>query len=169
MNQDELILAELRKISAWTESQRKNTKRTFIVVAILIPSLLILAIVFTEKAEKDLQSKTDAILKPASPRWYQVTEKVQAGDFEEAIRLGEQIIIKTPLYPRAHEELADAYLAAGRLEKAREQYAETFRLFPSEQNRNSLAAINRRIASETKTQGGPAKPNQPSSGAAKEH
>jgi hypothetical protein len=38
-------------------------------------------------------------------------------------------------------------LAAGNPEKARQHYAEAFRLFPSEENEKSLAAIERRTES----------------------
>jgi len=40
--------------------------------------------------------------------------------------------------------LAGAYLAAGKIEKAREHYAEAFRLFPSEENEKLLIAIEKR-------------------------
>jgi len=41
--------------------------------------------------------------------------------------------------------LAAAYLAAGKIEKAREHYAQAFHLFPSEENEKVLVAIDRRI------------------------
>ena len=86
MNDNEAIFAELRKISAWTDLQRKMTK------------------------------------------W--------------------SLILKTPQYPEAHRRLAGAYLAAGKVEKASEHYAEAFRLFPSEENEKLLMAIERRSKAE---------------------
>jgi hypothetical protein len=41
--------------------------------------------------------------------------------------------------------LTGAYLAAGNLERAREHYAEVFRLFSSEENEKLLSAIEKRI------------------------
>ena len=69
---------------------------------------------------------------------------VRAGDFEKAISIGEELILKTPQYPEAHQRLARAYLASGNIEKAKEHYAEAFRLFPSEENERLLAAIEKR-------------------------
>jgi tetratricopeptide (TPR) repeat protein len=59
------------------------------------------------------------------------------GDFDKALGIGEELILKTPQSPDAHKRLAAAYLAAGKLDKAREHYAETVRLFPSERKRKA--------------------------------
>ena len=69
--------------------------------------------------------------------------------------------MKTPLYPEAHRRLAGAYLAAGDIEKARQHYAEAFRLFPSEENEKLLAAIDRRIKAENLQPDGAANGSQP--------
>lgn len=73
---------------------------------------------------------------------------IRLGDFEKAIAIGEELILKTPQYPEAHERLARAYLAAGNLEKAKEHYAEAFRLFSSEENEKLLSAIEKRVKAD---------------------
>jgi tetratricopeptide (TPR) repeat protein len=85
---------------------------------------------------------------PHQSDWYDVERNVRLGDFEKAIALGEELIAKTPQYSEAHQRLAGAYLAAGNIEKAKEHYAEAFRLFPSEENEKLLSAIEKRIKPE---------------------
>jgi len=79
------------------------------------------------------------------PDWFDVDHNVRSGAFDKAIQIGEELIQKTPQHPEAHRRLAASYLAAGKIEKAKEHYAEAFRLFPSEENEQSLRAINKRI------------------------
>jgi Flp pilus assembly protein TadD len=97
-----------------------------------------------------MQQRFRATSEEANPQpdWSEVERTLRGGDFDKAIALGEELIQKTPLYPEAHERLAGAYLAAGRLEKAREHYAEAFRLFPSEENHRRLSAIETRSNAE---------------------
>jgi len=145
MNDTELILAELRKISAWVDFQRKWTKGSLIVAAVFAAVMILTGIVASVVADHEIKAN------PAlgeKPDWYQVDQDVRTGDFDEAIKIGEALMQKTPQYPEAHHRLAGAYLAAGQIEKAREQYAEAFRLFPSEENEKLLAAIDKRIQSE---------------------
>jgi len=73
---------------------------------------------------------------------------VRSGEFDKAIAIGEELLLKTPQYPEAHKRLAGAYLAVGNLEKAREHYAEAFRLFPSEENEKLLLALDKRSTTE---------------------
>jgi tetratricopeptide (TPR) repeat protein len=86
---------------------------------------------------------------------------VHRGDFDKAIQIGERLISKTPAYPEAHRRLAGAYLAAGKLEKAREHFAEAVRLFPSDENEKLLTAMDRRIKSESPKPAGAANSSQP--------
>jgi tetratricopeptide (TPR) repeat protein len=141
---DELVLAELRKISAWADLQRRITKWSFIFLAVFIPALI--AFVFL------MEQRVKSSLEDAPPRqkmdWYEVDQNVRQGDFDKALAIGEELIIKTPLYPEAHQRLGGAYLAAGKLDKAREHYAEAFRLFPSEENEKLLNAIEKRSNAE---------------------
>jgi tetratricopeptide (TPR) repeat protein len=94
-----------------------------------------------------VSTKLESVGFEETPDWYDVDQSVRRGDFDKAIQIGEKLIVKTPLYPEAHRRLAGAYLAAGDLEKARQHYAEAFRLFPSDENEKSLAAIDRRLKS----------------------
>jgi tetratricopeptide (TPR) repeat protein len=144
INDTEEILAELRKISAWAGLQRKITKWSFIVLAVFIPALIAVGIWMQQRVQANLEGTAS----PQQPDWYDVDHNVRAGDFDKAIRIGEELILKTPQYPEAHQRLAGAYLASGNIEKAREHYAEAFRLFPSEENEKRLIAIDKRNKSD---------------------
>ena len=135
------ILAELRKISAWTDLQRRITKGSLICLAVLVPAAIGGFILF----DRQLETKGESSLAPQRSDWYDVDRAVRQGDLEKAIALGEELILKPPQYPEAHERLARAYLAAGNLDKAKEHYAEAFRLFPSEENEKRLSAIEKRV------------------------
>lgn len=148
MNDQELILAELRKISAWADFQRRSSKWSLVVLVVF----LLGAIMFGPRAVDfwfDQATKRE-------DRWYDVESNVELGDFDNAIRIGEEFVQKTPLHPEAHQRLAGAYLAAGKLPQAREHYAEAFRLFPSEQNEKLVRAIDKRIQAEISGPGDPA-------------
>ena len=82
--------------------------------------------------------------KAEKPTWSEVNWNIRRADFAEAIRIREELIQRTPQYPEGHHRLASAYLAAGKIEKARAHYAEAFRLFPSEENEKLLIAIDKR-------------------------
>jgi len=140
-----LILAELRKIAAWAEMQRKISKWMLIAMAIFIPVIVVIGVV----TERKVKTELDEIRTVERPDWYDVDRCMRLGEFDKAIRLGEELIARTPQYPEGHRRLATAYLAAGKLEKAREHYAEAFRLFPSDENQRVLAVIERRLRSST--------------------
>jgi thioredoxin-like negative regulator of GroEL len=140
MNDNEAVIAELRKISAWADMQRKVTRWSLIVVAVAVPVLVVLGVVL----EQLLKTKIDSLVPVEQSSWYDVDEKIRGGNFEDAIRMGEELIAKTPQYPEAHRRLAGAYLAAGKVEQARKHYAELFRLFPSEEYQKLLNAIEKR-------------------------
>src|SRR5260370_23404480 len=68
MNDNETILAELRKIGAWADMQRKITKWSFIVIAVIIPAMIVFGIVM----EKRLTTSVENISsheKPEKPAW----------------------------------------------------------------------------------------------------
>jgi tetratricopeptide (TPR) repeat protein len=138
------ILAELRKISAWADLQRKLTKWSLIFLAVFVPVAIGVFILL----DQHLKTSVEGTVAPQHSDWYDVDRNVRLGDFEKAISMGEELILKTPQHPEAHERLARAYLAAGNLEKAREHYAEAFRLFPSEENEKLLSAIEKRIKAD---------------------
>jgi|ERR1041385_8542948 tetratricopeptide (TPR) repeat protein len=144
MNDDDPILAELRKISAWADMQRKFTRWTLIFVAVFVAAGIVFGILMEHWEKKTLEE--------TNPRqqadWYDVDRNVRSGAFDKAIQVGEELIRKTPQYPEAHRRLAGAYLATGNIRKAREHYAEAYRLFPSEENEKQLFAIDKRIRAE---------------------
>ncbi len=140
MNNDEPILAELRKISAWADMQRKMTKWSLIFVAVFIPALIVFAVLM----EQRVKTKLEGVASEETSDWYDVDQCVRRGDFDKAIGIGEKLLLKTPQYPEAHRRLAGAYLAAGNVEQARKHYAEAFRLFPSEENEKLVVAIDKR-------------------------
>src|SRR5437899_3143573 len=131
MNDNETILAELRKIGAWADMQRKITKWAFIVIAVLIPVIIVLGIVMEERLTTSVEN-ISSHEKPEKPAWTDVDWNIRRADFAEAIRIGEELIQRTPQYPEGHHRLASAYLAAGKTKQAREHYAQAFHLFPSE-------------------------------------
>lgn len=138
-----LILTELRRIAAWADMQRKITKWMFIAMAVSVPVIIVFAVV----TERRTKTSLEEIRTLQRPDWYDVDRYVRFGEFDKAIRIGEELIARTPLYPEGHRRLAAAYLAAGKLEKAREHYAEAYRLFPSEENQRLLTVIERRLGS----------------------
>lgn len=145
MNNDESILAELRKITAWFDMQRKVTKWSLIVGAVFIPALVVFGILMEQRIKTELKGAASV----EKVDWYDVDQNVRRGNFDEAIEVGEKLMQKTPQYPEAHRRLAGAYLAAGNVEKARAHYAEAFRLFPSEENEKLLVAIEKRSKAGT--------------------
>jgi tetratricopeptide (TPR) repeat protein len=144
MNDNESILAELRRIAAWADMQRKMTKWSLIVVAIFIPAIIVFGVWMEHRSKTEIEDLGAA----GKPDWYDVDRNTRLGDFAKAIQAGEELTRKTPQHPEAHRRLAAVYLAAGRIDKAREHYAEAFRLFPSEENERLLVAIDKRIKAE---------------------
>lgn len=144
MNDNESILAELRRIGAWADMQRKITKWSFITMVIIIPAMIVFGIVIVKREAASMED-TSSPQKPEKPAWSDVDWKIRHADLDEAIRIGEELIQKTPQYPEGHQRLALAYLAAGKTEQARQHYAQAFQLFPSEENEKLLIAINKRI------------------------
>jgi tetratricopeptide (TPR) repeat protein len=160
MNDNEKILAELQKLGAWADLQRRITKWSFIVMAILIPALIVFGIMMGKRFQTSMEEVSSGE-KPEKPDWGEVDWKTRHGNFDEAIRVGEELIQGMPQYPEGHHRLASAYLAAGKIEQAREHYAQAFRLFPSEENEKLLIAIDRRIKEGNLEPGGAASGKQP--------
>jgi len=82
MNNDEPILIELRKISAWADMQRKMTKWSLIFIAVFIPALIILGVVM----ERRVNTKLESVVSEETPDWYDVDQSVSRGDFNKAYR-----------------------------------------------------------------------------------
>jgi cytochrome c-type biogenesis protein CcmH/NrfG len=160
MNDNESILAELRRIGAWADMQRRITKWSLIAVAVLVPALIVFGIVMENRFSASME-EAHSPEKAAKPSWNDVDWNIRRADPDEAIRIGEGLIQKMPQYPEGHLRLASAYLAAGRAEKAREHYAEAFRLLPTEENGKLLAAIDRRIKEGNPQPDGAAPRSQP--------
>jgi tetratricopeptide (TPR) repeat protein len=159
MNSDEAILQELRKLSAYADMQRKITKWSFIFIGIFISALIIFGIVMESRLNKSEEDIAPSQKKESST-WTDVDWRIRRGEPAEAIRIGEALIQDAPLYPDGHRLLASAYLAAGKVEQAREHYTQAFQLFPSDENGKLLAAITRRIETDPKP-GGLANRSQP--------
>lgn len=156
MNNDEQILTELRKISAWADMQRKMTKWSLIFVAVFIPVLIVFAVLMDRRLDAELEAVTSG----ETLDWYDVDQNVGRGDFDKAIQLGEKPIQKTPQYPEAHRRLAGAHLAAGNVEEAKKHFEEAFRLFPSEENEKLVVAIGKRNEAGNPPPGGPTNGSQ---------
>jgi tetratricopeptide (TPR) repeat protein len=157
MNHDEAILAELRKIAAWADMQRRVTRWSLAIGAVFILAMIVFAIVTVKRAESQMEGGIRDYTK--TEYWSNVDGNVVDGNFDDAIRIGEKLIRTTPEDPNKHRQLAFAYLAAGKMEQAKEHYAEAFRLFPSEENEKSLNAITKRIERDS-TRATRSKPTQ---------
>ena len=144
-NDNEAVLVELRRISAWADVQRKTTRGSLIFAAVFIPALIVFGILLERQVSS---TNVESTTPPEKPGWYDMDRNVRSGEFDKAIAIGEELLLKTPQYPEAHKRLAGAYLAVGNLEKAREHYAEAFRLFPSEENEKLLLALDKRSTTE---------------------
>ena len=144
MNDNEQILAELRKISAWADMQRKITKWSLIFLAVYLLGAGVFAVVMVRREK----AKREAVAAAKKPDWDDVDRNIRLCNFAEAIRIGEELIQKTPQNPRGHSQLAWAYVAAGKIKEARAQYAEAVRLFPWEEYEKLLVAIDKRITTE---------------------
>lgn len=142
MNDTEHILAELKKQTALAESARKTNKWSLVFLAIFLFALPVIVYLFGP-GQRGRGAPEQAL------NWYDVKHSAMRLDFDKAIQIGEKLILKTPQYPEAHRQLADAYLAAGDANKAGQHYAEAFRLFPSRENGELVAAIEERIKSGT--------------------
>jgi tetratricopeptide (TPR) repeat protein len=160
MNDDELILAELRKIGAWADMQRRITKWSFIVLAVLVPGMIIFGVIMEHRFKTSLEDIASP-QKIEKPSWNDVDWNVRRANLDEAIRIGEELIKKMPVYAEGHYRLAAAYLAAGKTEQAREHYAQAFHLFPSEENGKSVVAIEKRIKESNPQPVGAATRSQP--------
>src|SRR5258706_13559963 len=114
-NDDETILAELRRISAWADMQRRITKWSFIFIAALIPAMIVFGIVMEKRFATSVEN-VSSHEKPDRPAWSDVDWNIRHGDLDEAIKIGEELILRTPHYPDGHQRLASAYLVAGKIE-----------------------------------------------------
>jgi tetratricopeptide (TPR) repeat protein len=144
MNDDESILAELRKISAWADMQRKITKWWFIAVAILVPAMIAFAIIMENRLNTGLEH-VQSPKKAEDLTWYDVDSNIRHAKLDEAIRIGEELMARMPYYVEGHQRLASAYLAAGKINQAKEHYEQAYRLFPSQENEKLLIAMEKRI------------------------
>ena len=142
MNDNVEILVELRKISAWADRQRKMSKRSLIFLAIFFPFVIVIPLVIEHQAQKSIEK----ISAPEKHVWCDVEGNIRRCNLAKAIQIGEELIQKTPQYPKGHEHLAAAYLAAGKIKEAQAHYAEAARLFPCEEYEKDLIAINKRLA-----------------------
>jgi tetratricopeptide (TPR) repeat protein len=146
VNDNDAVLAELKKISAWADMQRKTTKWSLIFVAVFLPLMIVFSFVMDNRMKSSLQDLRNP---PEELTWYDVDRNVCLGDLNKAVELGEKLIEKTPLYPDGHRRLAAAYLAAGQIEKAKQHYQEAHRLFPSKENQAALEAVEQRIKEQS--------------------
>ena len=123
--------------------QRKMTKWSLIFVAVFIPAIIIMALSLEHRLKKTLEDTQRPHV--AVSTWIDVDRNIRIGDFDKAILLGEELILKAPQNPIGHQKLAEAYLAEGIVEKALVHYEESYRLFPSTSNEELVAAIHKRI------------------------
>lgn len=139
MNKDDQLLAEVRKISAYAEMQKKVTKWSLIIVSILVPIIIVVGFVTDRAFKKKIETITTTAIEPKD--WYDVDRLTRRGDITQAIHVAEAMIQKMPRYTSGHEKLGPLYLIDGDIPKSLKHFKEAFRLFPSEQNRKNLEAV----------------------------
>lgn len=151
MENDEAVLAELKKMSAWADTQRKLARGSLIFLGAFVPIMVLLA-AFLERRVADRIREIDTMPTGVVPEraasWYDVDQSVRQGDVGAALRTAQALLAKTPNSPEAHRRLAGVHLAAGDIEKAQKHYSEAFRLFPSEEHQKLLQAAEMRIWEE---------------------
>ena len=111
MNDNEAILVELRKISAWAELQRKMSRWALNFCCDLF------SVIDPFQLCDDHEIKT-TIAQVDAASWYDADRNVRSGDYAKALQIGEDLIKKTAQDPDAHRRLANAYLAAGKIDKS---------------------------------------------------
>ena len=142
-NHENEMLSHIEKIAAWADTQRKMSKWAMIFVSIFVPAVVVLIVAVEWHSNRG----TETVKKPDS--WSYVSRAITEGDLEKAIRIGKDMIQKTPDYEYGHYRLAYIYLSAGNLEQSRHHFEEAYRIFPSEENKKCLDAINKRIEQDT--------------------
>lgn len=144
MNANEQILAELKRIAAWADMQRRLTKWSVVFVAIFIPAAIVFSVVMENRLKRSLENTRS----PQEHSWYDVDRNLRSGNIDNAVQIGQELIKKTPLSPDSHTRLANAYLTKGDLTNAVTHYREAVRLFPSKNNQELLTAATQRIEQE---------------------
>jgi len=141
---DDELLANVKKVAAWADMQRKMTKWSLLFVLLFIPAMVVFAVTMEHCSEK-----RKARIRASGESWSDVYGASCDGHVEKAIRIGASLIQKTPGYEAGHSRLAFLYLTAGDLTRAEHHFEEAHRLFPSHENRGNLEAVRRRIAQES--------------------
>ena len=59
MNDNESILAELRKIAAWADMQRKTTRWALIFAAVFFPAMVIFGVVMEHRMTKKIEDTAE--------------------------------------------------------------------------------------------------------------
>ncbi len=139
-------VAELRKIVEFFAFQKRLTKRMLIGVAVAVPIFLVAMVLVERGIDKELSTP----VRPIEDRtnWAEVDRAMREGDLQKAAERGETMVAKMPQYPVGHEKLGMVYVSTGELKKAEEQFAEAYRLLPTDANRQNLEAIRKRIAEQ---------------------
>lgn len=148
MDDSEKILAELQKISAAARAQRALMSAVLAVLLCFVATLLYFAYSTDQQMKKAVAESVKPVDFDAEVTWHNVDGHISKGDVQTALRMGNELIKKTPDFPDGHARLANAYLAAGDLAEAKAHLLEAFRLLPSEKNRELLDAVNKRIGQE---------------------
>lgn len=76
--------------------------------------------------------------------WSQLDKTMEQLDYQRALGLARELVAKSPNYYYGYVYLGQIFLAMGDIDKAEVEYARAYELFPSEENRKPLDAIQRR-------------------------
>ena len=126
---EEIIIKEMRKQTQFT--------KWFSIGAL---TLLVLFMFIYPKVSVELTKKYRTQAKPG-PSWTQVSNLMDRAEFEQALKMANELLTKSPNYDYAHSWVASIYLAMHDLKNAENYYARAFELFPSEDNEKMLSAI----------------------------
>jgi tetratricopeptide (TPR) repeat protein len=147
MSDNDAILAELRKLTAWADTQRRLTKWSLIGAGVVL-ALALAFLGIMEHRMNPLLDESSLTRKPEPSTWSDIDWNIRRANLDEAIKIGEDLIQKTPQYPEGHHRLGMAYLAAGKLAQAKDHFEQAFHLLPSEENQKMLQALQQRINSD---------------------
>jgi hypothetical protein len=130
------LRAELRKLSAWAAFQRKMTRCLLLVVAVCLPTLLVVVVLVRRPPARQTAGEVS---------WAAFYRAANQDELREAIRIGERLLQKADGHPTAHLKVAYLHVATGNLERSLVHFQEAYRLCPSEENARNLEAVRRRV------------------------
>ncbi|MBI5676525.1 MAG: tetratricopeptide repeat protein [Nitrospirae bacterium] len=138
------ILAELKKHTSFSkQSNRLNIVAIFILVIFVMIALTAPAYIHRLGTSHKLTSqKIDT--------WHEARNLMDNGNLPSALQMIKRMIDKNPSYYYGYALIGTVYHEMGDLEKAEQNYAKAYDLFPLEDNEKTLKAIREAIKKKQK-------------------